>query len=86
MIRHVSDRMSELDQTVTELTAESRRLQTDISLSDQAAQTDMLVRTLSGFKRYFSQLSIHEKRILIKLLVQKIVWDGENLHIFICGD
>lgn len=86
LIRHVSDRMSELDQTVTELTAESRRLQTDISLSDQAAQTDMLVRTLSGFKRYFSQLSIHEKRILIKLLVQKIVWDGENLHIFICGD
>ena len=86
LIRHISDRIAMLDQTITELTAESSRLQTDISLSDQELQTDTLVKTLSGFKQCFNQLSIHEKRTLIKLLIQKIVWEGENLHIFICGD
>ncbi len=32
-----------------------------------------------------SSMTVPEKRALIRLLVQKCQWDGETLHIFLCG-
>ena len=39
-----------------------------------------------SLKNNFPILSVYEKRTLIKLLVQKIVWDGRDLHIFMDGE
>ncbi len=46
----------------------------------------MLAGVLSSLKNNFASLTVPEKRTLIKLLVKKIVWDGENFHIFIDGE
>ena len=47
---------------------------------------EKLKHDLQGQKNNFANLSIHEKRTLIRLLVKKIVWDGRDLHIFMDGE
>lgn len=45
-----------------------------------------LIESVKSFKNLFDDLSINDKRQIIRLLIQKIEWDGENLHIFIYGE
>lgn len=86
-IQRVNARISELDKELSELTKERDRLQKDVNfIADKEIQIDMLAGALASLKNNFASLSVHEKRILIKLLVKKIVWDGKDLHIFIDGE
>lgn len=86
-IQRVNARISELDKELSELTKERDRLQKDVNLiADKEIQVDMLAAALGSLKNNFHILSVHEKRTLIKLLVQKIVWDGKDLHIFMDGE
>ncbi len=45
----------------------------------------VLAAALSSLDNGFDTLTIQEKRTLLRLLVQKILWDGEDLHIFMDG-
>ncbi len=86
-IQRVNVRINELDKELSELINERDRLKKDGDLiADKEMQVDMLAGALASLKNNFASLSVHEKRILIKLLIKKIVWDGKDLHIFIDGE
>jgi len=86
LIQRVNARVLELDKEIEDLTAQRIRLQeTAESFTDKELQTDRTAGALSNLKNNFASLSVHEKRVLIKLLTQKIVWDGQDLHIFLYG-
>ena len=86
-IQRVNARITVLDQELTDLNHERDRLQKDADIiTNREIQVDMLAGALSSLKNYFDQLTVHEKRTLIKLLVKKIVWDGRDLHIFMDGE
>lgn len=86
-MKHVNARIEELESEITELTAERNRLQKDISIiTDKQIQLDLLASALASLKDNFKNLSIHERRTLIRLMVKKIVWDGKDLHIFMDGE
>jgi len=59
------------------LLAEKRRLE-DLPTSSGADG-------LSDLKSAFPMMTAPEKRELVRLLVQKIVWDGQDLHLFLYG-
>ena len=85
-IQKVNAKIGELEKEISALNTERNHLQKDIDIiTNKEIQADMLAGALSSLKTYFPELTIHEKRTLIKLLVQKIVWDGRDLHIFIDG-
>ena len=85
-VQRVNVRIHELDAELTELAKERDRLREEAEpTADRERQADRLAATLSGLKDCFDLLSIHEKRTLIRLMVKKIVWDGEDLHIFMDG-
>ena len=44
-----------------------------------------IIDALEYLKNNFNQLSIENKRDFIKRIIDKIIWDGENIHIFIKG-
>lgn len=44
-----------------------------------------LVEQMSSFQKMFSTLSVIEKREYLRIILDKVVWDGENAHIFVCG-
>ncbi|MDO5112227.1 MAG: recombinase family protein [Clostridia bacterium] len=82
----INARAAALEGELAALRDEQARLQNENSrTTDRALEIDLLTGALSSLKTYFPQLSIHEKRTLVKLLVQRIVWDGGDLHIFLYG-
>ena len=45
-----------------------------------------IVSALQSFSNEFDNLSVYDKRQIIRLLIDRIEWDGENLDIFIYGE
>ena len=67
--------------------AERERIREEESkLANREIQIDMIAGALGSLKTYFDIMTIHEKRTLIKLLIKKITWDGQDLHIFPDGE
>lgn len=86
-VQRVNARISELDEKMTRLFEERDRLQKETENAEEnELRVDTLVAMLSSLKNNFDILSVPEKRTLIRMLVRKIVWDGEELHIFINGE
>lgn len=48
-------------------------------------QVDLIVDELDTFAKSFDKLTVPKKREYLKMLLDKVVWDGENAHIFLCG-
>lgn len=46
---------------------------------------DVLRDMLSSFKKTIDTMSVEEKRSAIKSCVKKIIWDGENIHLYLFG-
>jgi len=86
LLVRVNERMSELDGELKILLQEKARLEGEQDgLRDSEKQVEVLFELLSSFKNNFNNLTVQDKRALIKILVRKISWDGKDLHIFIDG-
>lgn len=55
----------------------------DYSLSD--SDIEIMKETLLSFSKSVDMMNIEEKRNAIRMLVKRIVWDGENIHIYFFG-
>lgn len=87
LIEKIDSNVLRLTNQIDELQKEKEQiLKASSDLSSDTLQLDIIARTLSYFKEHFKQLSVNDKREIIKLLVEKITWDGENLDIFIYGE
>ena len=83
-IKRINKQIDELNNESIRLSRELEQLQaTKKSFNSKNLQIDIIANTLARLKDNLNSLTIVEKRTLIKLLVEKIEWDGENLHIFI---
>lgn len=86
-VQRIDAKIAELEQEITDLSKERKRLAKGFDqMTDREIQMDLMARALSNLKNHFDDLTVHEKRIFIKILIQKIVWDGKNLHIFLYGE
>ena len=56
-----------------------------LSITGDKQQIEILMEQLSSFKKLFDTLSVLEKREYLQLILDKVVWDGEQAHIVIYG-
>lgn len=52
-------------------------------LSDM--EYDLLRKLLSSFRDTFEEMSIDERRATLRTFIKKVVWDGENVHMYLFG-
>lgn len=80
--RYFRDEIAELDREIGELNGRRERLE-----PAPRRQTELrsVVLALSSLKSSFGFLAVQERRELIRLLVERIEWDGENLDIYLYG-
>lgn len=80
LVQHINNRIDTLEQELSGLMREREEMQKDrSSIIDQPPQ----IEGLASLKSLLGALSVQEKRSFIRLLVQKIVWDGKDLHVFL---
>ena len=44
-----------------------------------------MIEKLSSFSDSFDMMSIEEKRTTLRILVDKVVWDGTHVHLCLVG-
>ena len=85
-VQRVNARISQIDKELAALTAEYEKLKDNVnSANGSEKELELLVDMLADFKANYKSLTLHEKRAFIKILTQKLTWDGKDLHIFING-
>lgn len=85
-IAHIDDEIAKLSRECMELKKKLGNFDKEKdSFDTQIDQADLLVSELKSFEKLFWKLSVPQKREYLRLLLDRVVWDGENAHIFICG-
>ena len=79
-----------VDKKIAEQTGCLLALENELAEQNQTDDTidfdaDALIESIHFFKNLFDDLSVYDKRQIIRLLIQKIEWDGVDLHIFMYG-
>ena len=77
--RHVNARIEELDGELSQLVEEKARLE---KAAGGTGQVQLLSEELGDWKRCFPGLTIQEKRAFLRLFVERLEWDGRDLHLY----
>ena len=59
--------------------------QEETSVKTERGQIDLIVDELDSFEKSFQTMNIVKKREYLKMLLDKVVWDGEKAQIFLYG-
>lgn len=78
-IEKLDERCENLNRNITQLKLVTQRQ----SLTN--LEFDILRDLLSSFAETFDSISIEQKRSALRTFIKKVVWDGENIHIYLFG-
>lgn len=78
-IEELHRRKEKAEEKQTEL--EAAALEQEIS----AIEFERIKATLSSFSKTVDAMDIHQQREAVRTLVEKAVWDGENVHLYLRG-
>ncbi len=85
--KYIVERIDELNQTGE---SQRRRLEELESLTRQHELADMefdIIRNmLANFGEGIDTYELEQKRAAIRAVVKKVVWDGENVHLYLFGE
>ena len=80
--QHLTARIEELDRQLSDLKRQ-KSLKDDLFTQKGPPSLHALAGTFADFKAMFPSLTIHEKREFLQLFVQRMEWDGKELHMFL---
>lgn len=81
-IRQVNGRIGELDQKLSRLLQERQRQEAVRLPDDREEASGILSGGHYALKDQIAVLSVRDKRQLLRLMAEKVLWDGERLHIY----
>lgn len=86
LYNYIKEEVSALDTQLKNLQAKRQELIDNASAStDYQAQYDFIYGTLTNFRKTFDYLTVPQKRELLRTIINRVEWDGENVNIFIYG-
>ncbi len=86
-IQKVNKKITLLDKEIERLEVERKNVMSAKNrLGGNSIELAEAADALSDLKGNFDKFDVHEKRVLIRMIVQKIEWDGKDLNIFVYGN
>lgn len=82
IVAQIDDLHKEVEQ-LKRRTEELRQLTAGHELAD--LEVNIFQEMLSSFRNTIDAMTVEEKRAAIRTCVKKIVWDGENVHLYLFG-
>ncbi|MDR1706204.1 MAG: recombinase family protein [Clostridiales bacterium] len=87
LYEYTEKKIEELDKELTGLQKEEFKLIQEVELSDNYGnQIDIIYDALKSFASTFYVASASDKRAFLRSIIEKIEWDGKNIHIFPFGE
>lgn len=87
LFEYTSQKVDQLDAEILELKKEAFRLEQEIEANTNfAQQTDILYGALKAFSQNFQTSTVLEKRAFLRSIIEKVTWDGKEIHIFLLGE
>ena len=84
--RSIINRMGEMNLKIDKL---SKGIEELVSIASEHAfsdiEFDVMREMLTMFKNGIDEMSYEQKRVAIRTVVRRIIWDGENAHIVLFG-
>lgn len=85
-VKQIRQEMQKLNEECAMLEKERSEMSTEsMGIQGNRKQLEFLLEQLSTFEKLFDSLSVLEKREYLRMILDKVVWDGEQAHIFIYG-
>ncbi|MCI8465044.1 MAG: recombinase family protein [Lachnospiraceae bacterium] len=85
-IRQIEAEIGRLNGECAALEREKSKLGTEEDgVWDERKQLAFLMEQIKNFKNLYDTLNVLEKREYLRMILDKVVWDGEHAHIFIYG-
>ncbi|MCC8022708.1 MAG: recombinase family protein [Clostridiales bacterium] len=82
IMRQIDD-LHEKGESLNRQIAELEGLTKEHALAD--TEFDIFRDMLSSFKDTIDNMDVEQKRAAIRMVVRRVVWDGENVHLYLCG-
>jgi len=83
---YVAKRIEELNQECINIDAKIKELETLVSRCvNSDTELQIAKQLFSNFKSGFEVMSLEQKRMAVRSIVRKVVWDGSNAHIVLFG-
>ena len=79
---YITQRINELHQDRLKIDSRMQSLQ---NRADTDTQSESVRALLNTFATAFDQLDIEQTRTAFRVLIQKVVWDGDNVHVYLPG-
>lgn len=87
VIHMINKKISELEHTLIEIEEQKKTLLKEEEDQEKKKEKNIIFNTmtekLSYFKNSFQELTVAEQRELIRQLVERMEWDGEELKVFL---
>lgn len=87
LYEYTEKKIESLDQELANLRKEEYKLIQEIEMSSNYDdQVDIIFDALKTFSRTFHTAPTPDKRAFLRSIIEKIEWDGKNIHIFLFGE
>ena len=84
--KYITEKINSLDSEKNRLLQKKEELENLIKNQDLSQiEFDNIKNLVLSFNRTFDTMDVEQKRKALRILVDKIVWDGENVHIYLFG-
>lgn len=85
--QRIVKRINELDSKVKSIHENIEDLEKTLQAKElQSQEFDLLRDVLKSFAATMDNMSVEQKRIAIRTIIKRIVWDGDKIHIYLFGD
>ena len=85
-VRKIGQEIQNLDKECALLEQERTNLRVEGEcIQGSGQQAELLLPQISSFCNLFNALTVPEQREYLRIVLDKVVWDGEAAHMFING-